>query len=104
MVEKLGIFFPNQNGRGTHVNVSGVGVAARAQPRQRGQVPANSLSRRNRRRIFAEGNYEYPVVAGVPQSPAVMEWGPFKADSVNAVVLGRNNAEAVKIADRSGWR
>ncbi len=104
VVEKLGIFFPNQNGRGTHVNVSGVGVAKYAPNRDNAIKLLEFLVSAESQKDFAEGNYEYPVRAGVPQSPAVMEWGPFKADSVNAAVLGRNNAEAVKVADRSGWR
>ena len=104
VVEKVGIFFPNQNGRGTHVNVSGVGVAKHAPNRDNAIKLLEYLVSPESQKNFAEGNYEYPVVAGVPQSPAVTEWGPFKTDSVNAVVLGRNNAEAVKIADRSGWR
>jgi iron(III) transport system substrate-binding protein len=104
VVENLGIFFPNQNGRGTHVNISGAGVAKHAPHRENAIKLLEFLVSPESQKDFAQGNYEYPVRAGVPRAPAVMEWGSFKADSVNAVVLGRNNAEAVKIADRAGWR
>jgi iron(III) transport system substrate-binding protein len=104
VVENLGIFFPNQKDRGTHVNISGAGVAKYAPHRDNAIKLLEFLVSPESQQDFAQGNYEYPVRAGVPQAPAVMEWGPFKTDTVNAVVLGRNNAEAVKIADRAGWR
>jgi len=30
--------------------------------------------------------------------------GKFKEDGLNAAVFGKNNAEALKIMDRGGWR
>jgi iron(III) transport system substrate-binding protein len=34
----------------------------------------------------------------------VAAWGTFKADPLNAAVYGKNNAEALKIMDRAGWK
>ena len=55
-------------------------------------------------RNYAEVVHEYPVRSDVAWSDVVSAWGPFKADSINLGILGENNAEAVRIADRAGWR
>jgi iron(III) transport system substrate-binding protein len=54
--------------------------------------------------VFADANYEFPIRAGVAPVDLVASWGKFKADPVNVSALGRNNAEAVRIMDRAGWR
>ena len=54
--------------------------------------------------IFAEGNFEYPVVAGVGVAPVVQAFGDFKEDPLNVAVLGENNPEAVRMMDRAGWQ
>ena len=55
-------------------------------------------------RKFAEGNYEYPAVVDIKVSPVLMEFGPYKTDSLNASKLGSNNKKAVRTMDRAGWR
>jgi iron(III) transport system substrate-binding protein len=104
MVAKLGVFFPNQQDRGTHVNISGAGVAKYAPNRANAVKLLEFLVTPESQRIFAEGNHEYPVRQGVALAATVMSWGPFKADPLNAAELGRHQAEAVRIADRAGWR
>lgn len=43
-------------------------------------------------------------MAGVEPPPHVAAWGQFKVDPLNARVFARNNAEALKIMDRAGWK
>ena len=47
---------------------------------------------------------EYPVKPGVARSAPVGSFGTFKAETVPLAVLAKNNAEAVRISDRAGWR
>lgn len=101
---KVGIFFPNQGDRGTHVNISGAGVLAHAPNKDNAVKFIEFLASPEAQAIFTEENYEYPVVAGVPVHPTVAEWGTFKFDTLNAAVYGRNNAEALRIMDRAGWK
>jgi iron(III) transport system substrate-binding protein len=54
--------------------------------------------------VFAEVIFEYPVRADVPWAPTLMEWGEFRADTLNLRRLGELNGEAVMIFDRAGWR
>ncbi len=101
--QKIGIIFPNQNSWGTHVNISGAGMVKTAPNRANAQRFLEFLASREAQEALAKGNYEYPVVAGVPLDPVVASFGTFKADPLNASVFGRNNALALKITDQAGW-
>ena len=101
---KLGVVFPNQANRGTHVNISG-GAVARNAPNKAAAVRfLEYLVSVQAQRYFAEGNSEYPVVAGVELSAELRSLGTFKEDQLNARVFAQNNAEALKIMDRAGWK
>ena len=101
---KVGIIFPNQDGRGTHVNVGGAGVAKNAPNRDNAVRFLEFLASDTAQHIFASGNNEFPVVEGIRKDPVLESWGNFKKDDVNVSVLGENNPEAVRIFDRVGWR
>lgn len=104
IAEKVGIFFPNQGDRGTHVNISGAGVCKNAPNRAAAAKFLEYLTTADAQKIFALGNYEYPVVGNADLHPTLASWGRFKADNLNAAVFAKNNAEALKIMDRAGWR
>lgn len=104
VVEKVGVFFPNQRDRGTHVNISGGGVVKTA-PNQAGAIQfLEHLVLPASQENFANGNNEYPVVAGVQANNMVKGLGSFTEDKLNAAIYGRNNPEALKIMDQAGWK
>ncbi|WP_395020729.1 Fe(3+) ABC transporter substrate-binding protein [Dongia sp.] len=103
-LEHVGIVFPNQQDRGTHINVSGGGVAAYAPNKENAVKFLEFLISPEAQKVFADANYEFPVRAGVAPIDIVAAWGNFKPDPVNVSALGKNNAEAVRIMDRAGWR
>lgn len=101
--EAVGVIFPNQDGRGTHVNISGAGVLAGA-PNPEGAVAfLEYLVSDEAQRIFSEGNNEYPVVETVDVSGPIAQFGDFNEDTLNANVLGENNPLAVRLTDQAGW-
>lgn len=100
----VAIFWPNQQDRGTHVNVSGAAVTKYAQHPANARKLIEFLSGKEAQRWYADVNYEYPVRKDVPASKLLQSWGSFKADTINLNQLGVNNAEAVKIMDRAGWK
>ncbi len=104
VAEQVRPFFPNQDGRGTHVNVSGAGVTRNAPNRANAIRFIEFLSGDEAQGLFAESNGEYPVKPGVPWSATLQSWGEFKADTLDLTRLGELNDEAVRIADRAGWR
>jgi len=103
-LDHIGIVFPNQEGRGTHINVSGGGVAAYAPNKENAVKFLEFLVSPEAQKVFADANYEFPIRAGVAPIDIVQAWGTFKTDPVNVSALGKNNAEAVRIMDRAGWR
>jgi iron(III) transport system substrate-binding protein len=104
IADKVGVFFPNQNDRGTHVNISGAGVLKNAPNKDNAVKFLEYLVSPPAQKIFAEGNYEYPVSKVAETSPVIASWGSFKEDNLNAAVFGKNNEEALKIMDRAGWK
>jgi iron(III) transport system substrate-binding protein len=104
MAAKLGVAFPNQADRGTHVNVSGGGVVATAPHRDNAIKFLEYLVSDEAQRYFANGNNEYPVTEVKTDNKALESWGTFKIDSVNVGELGRNQAKAQAIFDRVGWK
>jgi len=104
VANKVGLFFPNQRDRGAHVNICGAGVVAGAPNRAAAIQFLEYLVSPKAQELFAQANFEYPVRSGVPIHPIVQRFGNFRSQSVNAAVFGRNNAEALRIMDRAGWR
>jgi iron(III) transport system substrate-binding protein len=101
---KLKPIWPDQQGRGAHVNISGAGVAKHAKNRAAAIKLIEFLASPEAQKIYAEVGNEFPVRPGVPVSPALTALGEFKADPLPLKVLGDNNAEAVRIFDRVNWR
>ena len=104
MAEQVAVFWPNQDARGVHVNVSGAGVTRAARHRDEAVLLLEFLVNDESQAWYAEANTEYPVRPGVARTALLASWGDFKADDLNLTVLGDNNAEAVKLMDRAGWK
>ncbi|PKD20447.1 iron deficiency-induced protein A [Salegentibacter salinarum] len=102
--ENIELFFPNQDGRGTHINVSGAGVAKHAPNKENAIKFIEFLISEEAQKIFAHSNYEYPVNEDVAPANLLQEWGEFKEDTLNLSTLGENNKKAVMLFDEAGWK
>ncbi len=100
----LALFWPNQQDRGVHINISGAGLTKHAKHPQQAQALLEFLSTPEAQGIFAELNQEYPANPAVKPSAEVAAWGEFKADSINVEAAGSLQVEAVKLMDRAGYR
>lgn len=100
----LALFWPNQQDRGVHVNISGAGVTRFAKNPQDAQALIEFLATPEAQYIFAEANQEYPVNPAVKAAPNVLAWGEFKADQVNVEAAGVLQEAAIKLMDRAGYR
>ena len=103
-VKKVKIFFPKFENGGTHINVSGAGVAKYAPNKDNAIKFVEFLASKEAQELFAQANYEYPVLAGVKSSELVSSWGQFKDDTISINTLGENNKAAVKVFDQAGWK
>jgi iron(III) transport system substrate-binding protein len=102
--EKLGVFFPNQGDRGTHVNISGAGVLKSAPNKDNAVKLLEFLVSPEAQRYFADISFEYPVNPAVKPHPVLAAFGEFKQDTLNAATFAANSLEASKIMDRAGWK
>ena len=101
---KVSVIWPNQEDRGTHVNVSGAGVLKTAPNRSNAVKLIEFLASDTAQKLYAEVNFEYPVKATIELHPILQSWGAFKADTLPLSKLGENNSAAVKLMDRAGWK
>ncbi|MEM9337100.1 MAG: Fe(3+) ABC transporter substrate-binding protein [Bacteroidota bacterium] len=101
--EAVGIFFPNQEDRGTHINISGAGVAAYAPNKENAIKFIEFLASKPAQEVFAQANYEYPVHAEVAPAELLQTWGAFKEDPLPLNTLGQYNKLANLIFDSVGW-
>ena len=98
------LFWPNQDGRGAHVNISGAGVAKHSKNRANAVKLIEFLASKEAQEIYARIVNEYPVRKDVQPGRVVADFGEFKADSLALSELAKYQKEAVRIADRAGWR
>jgi iron(III) transport system substrate-binding protein len=104
VAEKMAVLFPNQADRGTHVNVSGAGIA-RGAPNVAGATAfLEYLASPTAQAIFADGNNEYPVVADAQPNAFLRGLGNFKQDVVNAGAVAARSADSLRLMQRAGWR
>ena len=107
IADKVAVVFPNQNSWGTHVNISGGGMAKNA------KNPANAikfleyLASPQAQDYFANGNNEWPTVVGVQiANPALnaMSNGNFKSETIPVSVIGANQTKVQQMLDRIGFK
>ncbi len=100
---KIKLFWPNQQDRGVHVNISGAGVTKYAKQPEEAIKLLEWMTTEEAQRVFADVNMEFPANPSVKPSPEVAAWGDFKRDNVNIEVAGRRQPEAIMLMDRLGW-
>jgi iron(III) transport system substrate-binding protein len=98
------VFWPNQNDRGVHVNISGAGVTKHTKNRAQAIQLLEFLSSTRAQNLYADSNYEYPANPAVQPAALIAAWGKFKADTVDVAAAGDLQVAAVKLMDRVGYK
>ncbi len=101
--ESVKVLFPNAEGRGAHVNVSGMVLGAAAPNRDNALKLMEYLTTDEAQRIYAEVNHEYPVKDGVAVSPMVQSFGSLKADPLPLAEIARHRKQASELVDKVGF-
>lgn len=101
--ESVKMLFPNTNGRGTHVNVSGVVLAKNAPNKDNALKLIEFLASDTGQNMYAEVNHEYPTKDGVPWSDLVESWGTFKADPISLNEIAELRKAASEMIDKVGF-
>ena len=100
----VSVFFPNQDDRGAHINVSGLALTKNAPNRENAIELIKYLTSVQAQETYVNNSYEYSVNPSVKPDPIVQEWGEFKKDPVDLNMLGINRGEAIRIFDKTGWK
>lgn len=98
--EAVRMIFPNADGRGTHVNISGMSLAANAPNKANALRLMEFLVSPEAQQIYADANGEYPVVEGVPASKLVQSWGTLKPDPLPLTKIAELRKKASELIDR----
>ena len=101
---KVKLFWPNQDDRGVHVNLSGAGITKHAPHADAARKLLEWMTTAEAQSIFAGVNQEFPANPSVKPSAEVAAWGEFKADTIPVEVAGKRQAEAIRLMDRADWR
>lgn len=100
----LKLFWPNQQGSGVHVNISGAGITKHAGNADGALALMEWLSSDKAQNLFSDANHEYPANSAVEPSTQVASWGEFKGNTINVAKAGELQVEAVKLMDRAGYK
>ena len=90
------VIFPNQDDRGTHVNISGMAMTRYAPHRENALRLMDFLASEKAQQMYADVNGEYPIKEGIELSRNLKAWGPFKQDNLKLEMIAENRAEAIK--------
>ncbi|MDG7055425.1 MAG: extracellular solute-binding protein [Wolbachia endosymbiont of Menacanthus eurysternus] len=104
VIDKLGVFFPNQNDNGVMVNISGAAVTKNAKNRKNAITLLEFLVSKQAQELYAKKNQEYPIVEGVETSDVLKSWGNYLQSDLPLSKLEENLLEAVMIADECKWK
>lgn len=99
----VNIVFPNQGDRGTHVNVSGIGVTKSSKNKENAMKLLEYLSDNQAQEIYAKLNYEFPVKPGVKTDPLIDGLGKFKVDAINLLEIAKQRGAASRMVDEVGF-
>jgi iron(III) transport system substrate-binding protein len=83
----------DQQGRGTHVNLSGIGVVRGSDKADEARELIEYFLRPAEERVFVENNHEFPVRGGTD----------FKRDPIDVAGAGEHLGEALRLMDEVGW-
>ncbi|MDV7341291.1 extracellular solute-binding protein [Terasakiella sp. A23] len=101
--ESVRLIFPNQEDRGTHVNISGGGIAIHSKNKEEATRFLEFLTSKTAQGLYGAINYEYPVNPAIEASDELKSWGEFKEDDMPIGRISELAPEAQRIIDRVGW-
>jgi iron(III) transport system substrate-binding protein len=96
--------FADQNGRGTHVNLSGYAVLKDSDRKAEAQQLVEYLAQPKEQKVFADNNYEFPVAPGVQPADIVKDFGTFKRDPIDVDGAGEHLDDALALMQQVGWQ
>jgi iron(III) transport system substrate-binding protein len=94
----------DQRGRGTHVNLSGLGAVRGSDRRDAAVELMEFLTAPGEQRVFARNNHEFGVDPDVRPTEEIARFGRFKRDPIDVEGAGSRLDDAVRLMNDVGWR
>jgi len=102
--EKIGVFFPNQETTGAHLNVSGIGLVKHSKNKENAVKLIEYLTSAEAQATMSKENFEFPVNEQAEMPELLKSWGEFKAQEIDFAKLGVHNKKAIEIMNKVGWK
>ena len=104
-MEKVGIVMPNQASFGTHMNIAGGAMARHSKNTQAAQRFLEYLASDSAQAYFANGNNEWPTVAGIAMSNSALNaLGNFKRETIPVSAVAANTSKVQQLLDQAGYK
>jgi iron(III) transport system substrate-binding protein len=97
------VILPTFQGGGTHVNLSGVVLAKHAPNKANAIKLMEWLLSEKAQHLYADMNYEYPLLAEVKINPTIASYGPLKPDSLPLAEIAKHKKAAAALVDKVGF-
>lgn len=102
--ESVGVFFPNKDTTGAHINVSGAGLTKHSKNPENAVKLLEFLTDVEAQNMVAKENYEFPVNKNAEIPELLKSWGEFNTQQIDLGKLGEHNAAALEIMNKTGWK
>ncbi len=98
----MNVVLPNAGDRGTHMNISGMAMAANSPNPAGARALMEFLASDAAQEIYAEIVFEYPVSPNAAASEIVLGFGDLNPDTLALTEIAANSAAASEMVDRVG--
>ena len=104
VADSIGVFFPDQETNGTHVNISGIGLTKHSKNKENAIKLIEYMTSAPAQEFLSANNYEFPVNPDAAKPELLENWGDFKMQELNFDTLGEHNQKAIEIFNKTGWK
>ncbi|ARD47386.1 Fe(3+) ABC transporter substrate-binding protein [Sporosarcina sp. P33] len=102
--DQIGVFFPNQETTGTHINISGAGLVKHSKNKENAVKLIEYLTSVEAQEEVSKENFEFPVNEEAKLPEVMAEWGTFTPQKVEFADYGKYNPKAVELMNEVGWK
>ena len=97
------VILPTFQEGGTHVNLSGIVLAKHAPNKANAVKLMEWLTSEKAQQLYADLNYEYPVLTGVPINKTIANYGALQPDGMPISKIAENKKAAATLVDKVGF-
>lgn len=99
----LGVFFPNQETSGAHLNISGIGLARYAKHKENAVKLVEYMTSREGQTLLSHESFEFPVNEQADVPDLLKSWGTFKTQQIEFSDFADYREKAIASFKRAGW-